>query len=49
MTHNTVDMNDQIRHAILIGINDYQIKPLSYCDNDVKLMESVLISRCPQV
>jgi hypothetical protein len=34
------------RFAILIGINDYNDRPLSYCANDVIALQNVLIDRC---
>lgn len=39
-------MYDYSRHAILIGINDYKVKPLNYSSKDVSLLARALNSYC---
>lgn len=34
------------RYAIVIGINDYSVKPLKYCVNDANSINDALIDRC---
>ncbi|MCM3789121.1 caspase family protein [Domibacillus indicus] len=34
------------RYAIVIGINDYSVKPLNYCVNDANAINDALIDRC---
>lgn len=39
-------MNLDRRFAVIIGINDYDIKPLNYCVNDALAVASILEERC---
>jgi hypothetical protein len=36
----------ETRHAILIGINDYEVMPLEYCGNDVELVKECFAGYC---
>jgi hypothetical protein len=34
------------RFAILIGINDYQVKPLDFCIDDASAVDDILVDKC---
>ncbi|MDK0688212.1 caspase family protein [Clostridium perfringens] len=39
-------MSDEIRYAIVIGINDYENRPLNFCANDARSIKESLIKNC---
>lgn len=39
-------LDTERRFAIIIGINDYEVKPLNYCVNDAVEIKQKLIERC---
>ena len=39
-------MTEERRFAIIIGINDYEVNPLSFCVNDAKSVADILVKKC---
>ncbi|WP_336882267.1 caspase family protein [Priestia koreensis] len=39
-------MSNERRFAIVIGINDYEINPLNYCENDAVFIKEKLVNNC---